>query len=362
MPQSVFLTGATGALGPILAAELLGGSTSMRLHALIRSNESPASARFDQWIQTLESVLLASGQLLPNPRKRVAAVPGDLCAADLGLGDLQHSQITNETDVIIHGAADTNFRGNGDAHWETNVEGTRRLLDLASRCRNLKKLVYVSTICAVGVQTGLVREEAIVGEPSFANPYERTKFEAERLVLSSNLPVEVVRVGIVVGSSVTGAVYRLGALHHVFRWFGSGQMPIVPGRPNTPVDLIDSELAAKLIRKCAASPLKRNAIYHAAAGRHAVLLRDLCQFCAQQMHDEFRADEPWTLEHDAPQSRQHERLAKAWLPVLLASRTYDTTRAESLWGGPLPLADWRQTLAKVLGFCGFTAQPRASVG
>jgi nucleoside-diphosphate-sugar epimerase len=176
------------------------------------------------------------------------------------------------------------------------------------------------------------------------------------------LPVEIVRVGIVMGSSVTGAVYRLGALHHVFRWFGTGQMPVVPGRPNTPVDLIDSELAAKLIRKVADSPLDRGAIYHASAGRRAVLLRDLCRFCAQQMHEEVRSDQPWTLDHHEPQSRLHERMAKAWLPVLLASRTYDTTRAEALWGGPLPLADWRHTLAKVLRFCGFAAQQRASVG
>jgi hypothetical protein len=48
--------------------------------------------------------------------------------------------------------------------------------------------------------------------------------------------------------------------------------------------------------------------------------------------------------------------------VLLASRTYDTTRAEALWDGALPLADWRQTLGKVFRFCGFTAQQRASVG
>jgi hypothetical protein len=48
--------------------------------------------------------------------------------------------------------------------------------------------------------------------------------------------------------------------------------------------------------------------------------------------------------------------------VLLASRTYDTTRAEALWGGPLPLADWRQTLGKVFDFCGYTAREGASVG
>ena len=137
-------------------------------------------------------------------------------------------------------------------------------------------------------------------------------------------------------------------------------MPVVPGRPTTPVDLIDSELAAKLIRKVAESPTNAGAIYHAAAGRRAVLLRDLFHFCSKQMHDESLPVR--TLDHHEPPSRAHERLAKAWLPVLLASRTYETTRAEQLWGGSLPLADWRQTLGKVLRFCGYAQQQRASVG
>jgi hypothetical protein len=47
--------------------------------------------------------------------------------------------------------------------------------------------------------------------------------------------------------------------------------------------------------------------------------------------------------------------------VLLASQTCDTTQAEALWGGPLPLADWRQTLAKMLAFCGYKESQQVSV-
>ena len=121
-------------------------------------------------------------------------------------------------------------------------------------------------------------------------------------------------------------------------------MPVIPGQGNAPVDLIDSELAAKIIRKIATSQPNPGAIYHAAAGKHAVLLRDLCGFCTEQMHDDVR-DDGWTLDHHQ-HSRQHTRMAKAWLPVLLASRIYDTTQAENLWGGPLPLAPWRKHLRR----------------
>src|SRR5205823_88965 len=133
----------------------------------------------------------------------------------------------------------------------------------------------------------------------------------------------------------------------------------VPGTPNTPVDLIDSELAAKLISRAAIAPAERGAIYHAAAGKHAVLLRDLFAFSSAHLLED---SESTLMDHHEKHSPQHERLAKAWLPVLLAGRTYDTTQAEALWGGPLPLADWRQTLGKVIEFCGFSARQRASVG
>src|SRR5439155_18615914 len=147
----------------------------------------------DRWIETLEAVLAASGSLLPNPHKRLSLVSGDLCAEDLGIDDAQRQAVASETDVIIHCAADTNFRGRGQGHWETNVEGTRRVLELAGQCRKLRKFVHISTICSAGIQSGLVREIGIDEEPEFANAYERTKWEAEHLVLASDLPVEIVR-------------------------------------------------------------------------------------------------------------------------------------------------------------------------
>src|SRR6476659_1958754 len=96
MSQSLFLTGATGALGPILAAELLTSHAAARLRVLIRSGDSPEIARFDQWIPTLESVLAATGQLLPNPRKHVGLITGDLCSPGLGLSESQHGQFIDE--------------------------------------------------------------------------------------------------------------------------------------------------------------------------------------------------------------------------------------------------------------------------
>jgi thioester reductase-like protein len=101
MTQNVFLTGATGAIGPILAAELLSSGAAEHLNVLIRPGDTPASTRFDRWIETLESVLASSGSLLARPRKRIAYTSGDLGAEDLAINDAQRSQLVNETDVIV---------------------------------------------------------------------------------------------------------------------------------------------------------------------------------------------------------------------------------------------------------------------
>jgi len=42
--------------------------------------------------------------------------------------------------------------------------------------------------------------------------------------------------------------------------------------------------------------------------------------------------------------------ASSFLPALLYPKTYETIRAEAIWGGPLPLSDCQSTLAHVIDF------------
>jgi hypothetical protein len=52
-------------------------------------------------------------------------------------------------------------------------------------------------------------------------------------------------------------------------------------------------------------------------------------------------------------TRQAMDSVSSFLPMLLYPRTYETTRAEALFGGPLPRPDWRQTVTRALRSCGF---------
>ncbi len=74
-----------------------------------------------------------------------------------------------------------------------NVEGTRNVLEAAARA-GVRRFVHTSSAAAIGEQAGTVGREDTVHRGWFLTAYERSKFEAERLVLDRGpeLGLEVV--------------------------------------------------------------------------------------------------------------------------------------------------------------------------
>jgi nucleoside-diphosphate-sugar epimerase len=380
MARKILLTGATGALGPQLAAELLAENARNQVVALVRSTSVSAGQRFEKWVKTVCDIH-CDGLRSTQPflraycgnvdENRLHLVAGDVTDEGMGVDAEGRRKLASETEVIIHAAADTKFRGSAESQWDVNVEGTRRMLEFAAECPRLRQFILVSTICVAG-RTGGSIGERFFAPSGFVNQYERTKWEAERLALSSNLPVRVARVGIVMGSRETGTVHRLGALHHVLRWFGRGLIPLVPGTPTSSVELIDVETACQFLARAAGddamerSPDK--AIWHVTAGERAVLLSDLMEFTWEQFNRGVRARSGRREQGRMVNAETFERLRRAsdsrrdpalghliesidsFLPGLLYPRSFETARAQELWGGELPLADWRMTLGRVIGF------------
>jgi len=230
-------------------------------------------------------------------------------------------------------------------------------------------MVLVSTVCVAGAATGEVSETSSEHPPAFINYYEQTKWSAERLALASGLPVQIARVSIVMGSHETGEVHRMGALHHVLRWYGSGLIPTMPGTAQTTVDLIPAETAGRFLARAAVDPRAHGAIWHVAAGLRAAPLKEVLALILERFSSGravIRA-----MDEVGPQivgGRAFERIRRAvagkgdrvmaqlmesidsFLPGLLYPRTFDTTQAELFWGGPLPLEDWRETLTRVIEF------------
>jgi len=219
---------------------------------------------------------------------RILAVVQDVaCAPQLdGVklieGSLEHlpGAVQEETEVIVHAAASVAFKSPLEELRRTNVDGTAALLEFARGCPRLRRFVHVSTICVHGDRTGAMTETPVDGDPLFVNGYEQSKWEAEQLVLDSELPAEIVRLAIVAGSERDGAVRRPGALHHALYWLYKGLIPMIPGTPEAGVDLISTEFAARVIASTVDAAPQPGRIVHASAGSAAPRLAELLDFLA----------------------------------------------------------------------------------
>lgn len=144
----------------------------------------------------------------PHLTDRVRLVVGDITAPRLGLSPDDDLDVVDE---LWHLAAVYDLAVAPEIARRVNVEGTRRVLEVAAELPALRRLQYVSTCYVSGRYDGEFAEDSLEEGQAFRNHYEETKHEAEVLVrkaMADGLPVTVYRPGIVVGDSETGATQK----------------------------------------------------------------------------------------------------------------------------------------------------------
>jgi len=322
---NILLTGYTGNVGLEIARHL----AKHRIHALVRDpSRAPAT----------ENVFLVPGTLKELP-----------------------DALAPEIEMIIHSAASIAFRAPLAELRDVNVTGTAALLGFAKRCPRLKKFVHVSTTCVAGDRRGRIAETRMTVRPGFINAYEQSKWEAEDVVLSSGLPVEIARLAIVAGSEANGFVRRPGALHSALFWLYRGLVPMVPGTAESRVDLISTEFAAREVALLTCARVQPGRIVHATMGDSAPRLGELLDFLAGQfaarhqgwargsivLPDIVDATTFELFEAAVRQSgdalfKRVSEDARSFLPGLLYPRTFAASLAEE--AAP---ADWRTLTGRV---------------
>ena len=247
----ILMTGATGAVGRPLLAELLRRDDVERVVAL----------------QHVDSV----------PRcERVEIVAGDVTARNFALSHAEAARLTSEVTAIIHAAADTRFLA-PEGQTTANVTGTFNVLAFAARCPRLDRVVALSTTHVAGRRSGVILEEQLEHAEGFVNQYEASKYAAE-LELRQwmvDLPVSVCRISTVIGDSTTGAIARHGAIHHAVRLLYAGLAPMIPGREDSPVDFLASDYVARAIATLSTTGFEPGRTWHLCAGSDTIPASDL---------------------------------------------------------------------------------------
>ncbi len=184
-PNTLLLTGATGYLGSHLLYELLKKSATGIIAVIRPSIGMTGSERLREVMKNYFGDSLH--ELL---KERVQVLEGELSAPMLGLSHSDWTELGQRVGTIIHAAADVRHFGTPEQFEQTNVHGTRHLIELAESRPGIR-FHYISTIgvpedLAFAGQWQSVEELDDFSEDlQVDNVYTSSKLTAEKLVLDA---------------------------------------------------------------------------------------------------------------------------------------------------------------------------------
>jgi thioester reductase-like protein len=278
--DGLLLTGATGFVG----MEVLG----RYLEHTDRPVFTPVRARDDE--EAAERLRAVIGSLFGREGlfEQVVPLAADIERQGLGLADDAREQLAERVSDVIHAAASVSFSLPLEDSRRINVEGTRRMLELAELCEQrggLRRFSYVSTAYVAGDHPGEFREDQLSVGQEFRNAYERSKFEAEQLVRSyrNRLPIQIFRPSIVVGELPTGWTASFNVLYTPLKAFARGAFLALPADRSAPVDVVPVDYVADAIFELSNAPVEpgREETYHLVAGRRATTVGRLIELSAR---------------------------------------------------------------------------------
>jgi len=267
--ETALVTGFPAFTAKRMIAKLVASEPETKLYVLARDKFAPEA---DSLLESLG----ATG--------RAEVLVGDVCDMDLGLSSAEYRALSREL-TWIHHLAGIYFMGiDDDTARRVNVVGTRTVLDLARDAAQLERVVHWSTTMVSGDRKGTYYEDDLEAGQKFHNAYERTKYEAERLVRAAmrQLPITVVRPAIIVGDSRTGEIDKLDGPYYlmvVIATNASGvRLPLL-GRGDAPLHLVPIDYvveaawhvargesaAGKTFHLVDPSPLPARAVFEAVA-------------------------------------------------------------------------------------------------
>lgn len=258
--ENIFFTGATGFVGSFLLKELV-EKTSANIYTLVRA-KSPEEGK-----TRLEDSFKYYGLDLSILDKRVFPVPGCLSKKQFDLSENQWNELTEKIDCIYHGGAFVHHFLPYEFLKETNVQGTKEIIKMATTCK-MKKINHISSL-GIFTTNGndqfrkITESQNIEEEFHFKHSgYNASKWVSEKIILNAidqGVDCRIFRLGRVTPCSKTG---KGNSDDYFSRFIKScllvNKYPLnVPEESYLPVDL-----AAEIIVSISQSPQIDKQIFH----------------------------------------------------------------------------------------------------
>ncbi|HEV3389827.1 MAG TPA: SDR family oxidoreductase [Solirubrobacteraceae bacterium] len=347
---TVLLTGATGFVGMELLARYLERSERSILTIVRARTDEDARERIDAVLENL------FGYRAGAYADRVTAVAGDVTAPRLGLDSVRWDWLAAQSTMIVHCAASVSFGLSLDEARAVNVEGTRRMLQLAGRAQQLgvlERYGQVSTAYVAGTYAGRFFESDLDVGQSFHNSYEQSKFESEQLVRSQpGLPFTIMRPSIVVGDRNSGWTAAFNVLYWPLRALARGLFPAVPATASAPVDVVSIDYVADgIYALCEAGGIRQT--YHLTAGSEASTIAEIAELASGYFEQPppklLTPAEFMSADHGVPRSMLEE--GAMYFPYFSVATTFDDalTRAQLQPAG-ISVTPLREYMSRLLDY------------
>ena len=151
--QSIFITGGTGFVGKVLIEKLLYEFPTLnKIYIMLRPKSGQLiRRRLDELTEC--QVFERIRRQYPERLQKLYAVSGDIRYPGLGINPIDLQTIRDNVSIIFHSAATIRFDEPLKYALLINTLGTKRVVQLAKKLKNLRSFVHVSTAyCTVNKQ------------------------------------------------------------------------------------------------------------------------------------------------------------------------------------------------------------------
>ena len=254
MENVILMTGGTGFLGTKIVSALIQDNDN-KIYVLTRAKNE------EEGYHRLKAAWYPFKKLYDKIGIQVFPVTGDIIVENLGMEEAKKNMLQKEATLVLHTAAEVGLTKNKDELMSINRDGTANVLAFAKGMEKLERFVHVSTAYVAGQKKGLIKEELHEGI-GYANFYEQSKAEAEKLVRESGLAYSICRPGMIIGDSKDGWVKNFNTVYYVLKLLLQGKIRVLPVDKDMGLNVVPVDYVAESIVKIAFDPVGEGKIFH----------------------------------------------------------------------------------------------------